>query len=307
VGFIWCGNLRPAGYVAAWTRRREGVRYGVLVHGGDLLQLRAKYRRSPFKRRAARGILGGADLLVANSQWTGALAGEILAELGLGAGPRIAVVPLGADPDRFRPGLDPAPAAARYRIPPGRYLLTVGRLVPHKGCDTALEALAVIRRRHPDVRLVLVGRGPDRSRLEPLTRRLGLESAVSILSEVPDSDLPALYAGAAVYVGLSREEGLDVEGFGIALADAAAAAVPVVAGASGGTGDAVRDGETGFRVSPRDPGAVADAVLRLLENPDLANRLGLAGRRWVETYLNWDRVVADLIGLSRSAARSARR
>ena len=67
-----------------------------------------------------------------------------------------------------------------------------------------------------------------------------------------------------------------------------------MAGDSGGVADAVRDGETGFLVPPEDPAACAAAICRLLQDPDLARRIGAGGRRAVETYYNWDRVVRDL-------------
>src|SRR2546421_8942916 len=96
-------------------------------------------------------------------------------------------------------------------------------------------------------------------------------------------------------VGASRRaERLGVEGFGIALVEASACGRPVVAGNSGGIPDAVRDGETGFLVPPEEPAAFADAICRLLADPAAANRMGQNGRRAVETYFNWDRVVRDL-------------
>jgi phosphatidylinositol alpha-1,6-mannosyltransferase len=79
--------------------------------------------------------------------------------------------------------------------------------------------------------------------------------------------------------------------------EASACGLPVVAGKSGGIPDAVRDGETGFLVPPDDPAAIADGVGRLLGDRDLAARIGAAGRRAVETYYNWDRVVRDLRGI----------
>src|SRR6266566_3981428 len=83
-------------------------------------------------------------------------------------------------------------------------------------------------------------------------------------------------------------------GFGLALVEASACGLPVVAGNSGGVPDAVRDGETGFLVPAEDPAAFADAICRLLADAELAKRMGAAGRRAVETYYNWDRVVRDL-------------
>jgi phosphatidylinositol alpha-1,6-mannosyltransferase len=81
--------------------------------------------------------------------------------------------------------------------------------------------------------------------------------------------------------------------------EASASGLPVVAGNSGGVPDAVRDGETGFLVPPEDPAAVSEAICRLLDDPALAARVGAAGRRAVETYYNWDRVVRDLRAIER--------
>ena len=308
VPFIWCGNLRPAGYVAARTRQRDGIPYGVLLHGGDLLQLRAKFVRSALKRRSARALLGNAAVLVANSQWTAQLTGEVLAALNLDPADRIRVVPLGSDPAMFRAGLDAATVIARYQIRPSRVrLLTVARLVPHKGIDVAIAAVAALRHRVPGLTYLVVGQGPDRARLDGLAESSGLGDVVQFLDRVPDDDLPAIYGLADLYLGLSREEGLDVEGFGIALTDAAASGVPVIAGRSGGTGAAVLDEKTGLLVESGDPGGVAAAVMSLLDDPIRRRGLGEAGRRWVEQDRNWDRVVRDLQAISRSVATAAPR
>ena len=268
VDFVWCGNLRPAGYVAARTRQRDGIPYGVLLHGGDLLRLRAKFARSPLKRRSARALLGGAAMLVGNSPWTADLIGDVLKVLNLDPADRVRVVPLGSDPTAFHPGLDPASVISRYQIQPSRArLLTVARLVPHKGIDVAIAAVAALRDRVPGLTYLVVGRGPDRARLDGLVASLGLGTVVQFLDRVPDDDLPAIYAGADLYLGLSREEGLEAEGFGIALTDAAASGVAVIAGRSGGTAAAVLDRETGLLVDPQDAVAVASAVVSLLDDP----------------------------------------
>lgn len=304
VEFVWCGNIRPAGYVAARTRQRDRVPYGIMLHGGDLLQLKARFARSPLKRRAARALLGTASVLVANSQWTADLAAEVLAALRLDPAGRIRLVPLGSDPAVFRPGLDSSAVAARYQIRPGRTrLLTVARLVPHKGIDLGIAAVAALRDRIPGLTYLVVGRGPDRARLEGMVAALGLDDVVQFLDGVPDQDLPAIYNTADLYLGLSREEGLEVEGFGIALADAAASGLPVIAGRGGGTGAAVLDGETGLLVDAGSAAGVAAAVTTLLADPILRRGLGMAGRRWVERDRNWDRVVRDLQAISRSVVR----
>lgn len=298
VRFVHCGNVKPAGYPARWVFERCRVPYGIYFHGADLLSEQHKIRHSGFKRRSARVLLGGAAVLMANSTWTRDLALAVLGELGLdGRGQRLRIVPLGTDPDHFRPDVDTSDVRRRFELPDGAtpWLLTVARLEPHKGVDTVLKALPAILERVPGVRYAVAGSGPEREKLEKLAHKTGVGERVRFLGEVSDRDLPALYNLAAVYVGASRRaERIGVEGFGISLVEAAACGLPVVAGNSGGIPDAVRDGETGFLVAPEDPAALADAICRLLSDPALARRLGHNGRRAVETYFNWDRVVRDL-------------
>ena len=310
VRFVHCGNVKPAGYPARWVLERCRVPYGIYFHGGDLLSEQHKIRHSRLKRRSARAILGGAAVLMVNSAWTRDLALGVLGELGLdGHGQRLRVVHLGTDPGRFMPGVDPTELRERLGLPEDgvRWMLTVARLTPHKGADTVLRALPAILEHAPDVRYAVAGSGPALDQLEELASAIGVADRVSFLGSVSDRDLPALYNLASVYVGASRlAERIGVEGFGISLVEASACGLPVVAGNSGGIPDAVRDGETGFLVPPEDPAALAAAIVRLLASPDLAKRVGAAGRRAVETYYNWDRVVRDLRAIEAEVvARSA--
>ena len=305
--FIWCGNLRPAAYPAKWAHERGGISYGVIVHGGDLLALRINYLDSRLKRAAARALLGTAEVLVAASRWTHDLACDVLRELGLPERTgRVRVVPLGTDPERFRPGLDSRPFADAHHLSQGRWLLTVARLVPHKGIDTTIHALKLLAPRFPDLRYAVVGRGAELSLFEALARQEGVADRVHFLTDITDEDLPLAYALATVYVGVSRQTAKDVEGFGISLLEAQASGTPVVAGRSGGMPDAVREGTTGVLADPEDPGSVAAAIGEFLEDPERAERFGRAGREAVERFFNWPRVVADLRAIS-VEARSARR
>jgi phosphatidyl-myo-inositol dimannoside synthase len=305
-GFIWCGNVRPAAYPAKWAHDRSGIPYGIIVYGGDLLSLRHNYRESRLKRLAARSLFGSADIVVAISRWTHDLACEVLRELDLPERTgRVRVVPLGTHPQVFRPGLDPAPFAARHRLPAARWLVTVARLVAHKGVDTTIRSLARLAPRHPDLHYAIVGRGSFQASLESLARALGVEDRVHFLTGVSDEDLPLAYALADVYVGVSRLTARDVEGFGIALLEASASGKPVVAGRSGGMPDAVREGETGLLVDPEDESSVAAAIEGLLDDPARAAALGVSGRRATESFYNWPRVLADLRAIS-AEARSAR-
>jgi phosphatidylinositol alpha-1,6-mannosyltransferase len=294
-GFVWCGNLKPAGFPALWVRRREGIPYGIIFHGSELLLLRHRIGRMPRKRVAARMAIQHATVLAANSTWTRNLCLEVLDEMGLKPDDfEVLTIPLGTDPRHFRPGLDTGAVRARYGLDQGRWLLTVARLEIHKGIDTGLKMVAALRESHPELRYAIVGTGSRQAELEALARGLGVTDRVRFLTNVSDADLPALYNCAEFYLGLSRPEELLIEGFGISLVEASACGVPVVGGRTGGIPDAVRDGETGILVDATDLDAVVRVVRALLGDRERCLRLGRGGREAVESYFNWDRVTADL-------------
>ena len=294
--FAWCDSVRPCAYPAKWVHERVGVKYGVLVHGGDMLKELHAIHHSRFARRTAKALLGSAQAVVANSQWTREQAQKVLRELGLDPlAEQVKLVPLGTDPEQFKPGLDTRDVRARYRLNGDPWVITVARLEPYKGIDMALKAVAECRRGGLNVNYLVVGAGKKKKTYVKLAEELDIAAAVRFVGNVPDPDLPLLLNAAAAYVGVSRRaDGTRVEGFGVALAEASACGLPVIAGQSGGLAEAVRDGETGLVVDPDDPAAVAAALKRLLEDQLLARRLGQGGRKAVESLYNWDRVIRDL-------------
>ena len=279
-GFVWCCNLKPAGFPALWLRRRQGIPYGILLHGSELLLLRHRIRTSPRKRVAARWVLRDAAVLAAVSEWTRRLCLEVLSEMGLRRGDNeVRAIPLGTDPVHFRPGLDTRAVRTRYGLDEGRWLLTVARLAVHKGIDTGLRVVAGLREAYPDLRYAIVGSGIKQQELEGLARDLGVMDRVRFLTNVPDADLPMLYNCAELYLGLSRPAERLIEGFGISLSEASACGIPVIGGRAGGIPDAVREGETGLLVDSTDLAAVVASVQSLLQDRQLARRLGEGGRR----------------------------
>jgi phosphatidylinositol alpha-1,6-mannosyltransferase len=192
----------------------------------------------------------------------------------------------GVDADTYHPDVDGAEVRRRYGLGDRPVIVCVSRLVPRKGQDALIRALPAIRRRVPDAALLLVSGGPYRSTLQ----RMAAGQDVVFTGSVPWAELPAHYAAGDVFAMpcRTRRRGLDVEGLGIVYLEASATGLPVVAGDSGGAPDAVREGETGYVVNGRDLPAIADRVATLLESPDLARRLGAAGRAWVEREWRWD-------------------
>ena len=209
---------------------------------------------------------------------------------------RVHVVPNGVDPDRFRPQDDP-PLRQRLGLSDRSLLLTVGRLVPRKGIDTVLRALPTIAERCPDVAYVIAGTGPDRSRLEGLADRLGVQRRVRFVGEVDHDRLPLYYSAADLFVMPAREDPPDVEGFGLVFLEANACGTPVIGTRSGGIPDAVQDGETGLLVPPNAPDAFAEATLRVLTDPDLAETLGRQGRYRAVHEASWDHIAGHLYDL----------
>lgn len=301
VRLLHIGNVRPCGYVGAWVHHRTGLPCIVYVHGKDLMKERRKAERRGLGRLGSLRILGSAAAIVANSRATAASARELLAELGLDA-ERVKVVHPGADPVRFR--ADPEHGAAFRRATFGArpLLLSVARLMPRKGIDTVIRALPAIRASIPDVAYVVVGTGPDASRLRALAVEQGVADRVHFMGEINDETLAACYASADLFVLPTRtiQRSDEVEGFGLVYAEAAAAGLPAIAANSGGAPDAVEDGVTGWLVEPDSAWDVALVAVRVLRDRPLIERFGRAARLRVERYLNWDRAAAELGALTRA-------
>ena len=193
---------------------------------------------------------------------------------------RIAVVANGVRDEAFAaPGPPPAEVAAFWDGASHR-LVALGRLVARKGHDALIAALAGLERSHPGARLAILGDGPLRPALEKTIRDAGLDLRVRIFSGLADEAVRAVLAAADLFVLPTRTmpDG-DTEGFGLVFLEAGAAGLPVIAGAAGGTVEAVIDGETGILVDGTDVAALRRAIAMLLDDPAMRARMGAAGRR----------------------------
>jgi phosphatidylinositol alpha-1,6-mannosyltransferase len=291
---IHCGNIRPVGYAVRWAHRELRTPYLVYVNGGDLLRERQKAARSALKKRTAQSIMGRASGIVATSKWVADLTADVMRQVGIENPPPVAELGLGTDPVRFNPSRDTGALRRRWGVGDAPVILTVARLVPHKGQDMGIRAVAALRRDFPELRYIIVGEGVDEARLRALAKELGVSDRIGFVGPMRDDELPEAYATSTIYLGASRiDNEINVEGFGISFLEAAASGVPSVGGDSGGVRSAVRDGETGIIVPSTDSDAVTDAIRSLLMNPDRRKQMGVAGRHAVETHFNWDRVARD--------------
>ncbi|MFC8782486.1 MULTISPECIES: glycosyltransferase [Streptomyces] len=209
----------------------------------------------------------------------------------------VSVVPCGVDPHQFTPR-----AGARRPADAPRRLLAVGRLVPRKGFDRAIRALADV----PGAELLIAGgpepallaAEPEAERLRAIAEEHGVADRVTLLGAVGRDDMPALLSSADLVLSLPR-----YEPFGIVPVEAMACRAPILATAVGGQLDTVVDGMTGELVPADDDYDISAAVRRLLADPDRLARYGAQGRRRVLSRYTWDRV-ADGVTRAYSAVSS---
>lgn len=308
INVLHCGNIRPVGYAVLLAHLRRRVPFLVYVNGGDLLKEQAGIAASARKRFGARHILGAASGIVATSRWVAELAGDVMQQLGIERAPPIGAFDLGTDPEFFNPARDTGRLRAKWAIGDAPLLLTVARLIPHKGQDIVLRALAALKTEFPTLRYAMIGTGPDEPRLRKLAEDLKVDDRVIFAGPVSDDEVAEAYATSTVYMGLSRtDKSIDAEGFGISFVEASASGVPIIAGDSGGVRSAVRDGESGVIVAPQDVNAVVEALRAYLVDPARRTSTGKIGRSLVETYYNWDRVARDTRNFTYEVVTRSRR
>ena len=302
VDTVWFGAAAPLALLGPrLARTADVVRTLASSHGHEV-----GWSMLPGARQALRHIGRTTDVVTTVSRYT---RGRVAAAFG----PMAALEPLppGIDADRFRP--DPGARAAvrrRYALGDAPVVTCVSRLVARKGQDVLIRALPGIRARVPGTRLLLVGGGPDAGRLRALAAAYGVADAVVFAGAVDEADLAAHHAAGDVFALPCRTRGwgLDVEGLGIALLEASASGLPVVAGRSGGAPETVQEGRTGHVVYGRDLPALVEALVGLLADPARAAAMGAAGRAWMRAEWGWPARAARLsalLGGDRSRAAQA--
>lgn len=243
---------------------------GVPVRVGTRREL--DFGRTAIALLTQRGAYGCAHVIVANAQAAADRLGrERVAQR------KIAVVPNGLDIERF------TPRAVRL---PVRRVAMVANLRPEKGHDVLIQAAALILAEFSDARFELIGSGTEQRRLMALADERGVSHAVAFVGH--SDAIPERLAAADAFVLPTRSDALPN-----AVLEAMAAGLPVVATAVGGIVEVIDDGVTGLLVPPGDPRALADALGRLMEDGELATRLGAAGRRHVLGHYSFERMVAS--------------
>ncbi|QKW06038.1 glycosyltransferase family 4 protein [Streptomyces sp. NA04227] len=291
---VWFGAAAPLGLMAPALRRAGAERLIGTTHGHE-----AGWAQLPVARGLLRRIGEGTDSLTYLGEYTRS---RIAAALSPEAAARMTHLPPGVDEKTFHPDSGGAGVRAELGLTDRPVVVCVSRLVPRKGQDTLILALPRILAAHPDTVLLVVGGGPYERNLRRLAAETGVSDSVRFTGAVPWSELPAHYGAGDVFAMpcRTRRGGLDVEGLGIVYLEASATGLPVLAGDSGGAPDAVLDGETGWVVRGGNSEECADRLVTLLGDPELRQRMGARGRRWVEEKWRWDLLAHRLEELLRT-------
>jgi phosphatidyl-myo-inositol dimannoside synthase len=282
---VWFGAAAPLGLLAPSLRAAGAQRLVATTHGHEV-----GWAALPVARQLLRRIAASVDVMTYLGDYTRLRLAPAVAPYD----DRLRRLVPAVDSDLFTPAARGGALRDRLGLDDRPVIVAVSRLMPRKGQDVLVRAMPEIRRRVPGAALVLVGGGPSRKRLERLAESAGVRDDVIFSGSVGHSDLPAWYCVGDVFALPCRERlhGLDVEGLGMVFLEAAACARAVVAGVSGGSVDAVLDGETGRIVDGRSVQPVAAVISELLLDRGTADAMGARGRRWVADTWTWAQTVS---------------
>jgi phosphatidylinositol alpha-1,6-mannosyltransferase len=289
------GAAFPLGLLARRLTLQTGVPCAGFTHGVEVA-----VSGLPLARRLMTRVAGDLRLLTAVSRWSAARV-----ERGARGRCPVELLPSGVAASVYHPGVDGSAVRARHGLGDDPVCVCVSRLVPRKGQDRLIQAWPRVVASVPAARLLIVGPGPYRRKLDRLAAASPVAERIHFTGEVRWEELPAHYAAGDVFAMPCRYRwlGMDLEALGVVFLEAAAAGLPVVAGRSGGAPETVVEGVTGTTVDGRRAEEVAGAVAALLADLPRARAMGLAGRRRVEAEFSWEAIGSRLEKLLAEAAR----
>ena len=250
-------------------------------YSAELIFLR---KRAKWLSRFIHRPVNEADLILANSSYTAELFNNSY------PGKKVDVLPEGFSiPERVDEG-----RAIIKADPPE--ILFVGRFVPRKGIDVLIRAFERVQNQI-ESRLVIIGGGPLEKDLRNLVDSLGLSDCVEFEIKVPEDELDRRYKRASVFVlpAVYDEYG-DTEGLGMVLIEALFRGTPVIGSRAGGIVDIVKDGETGLLAEPANPRDLAEKIITMLSDKEMAEHLAAKGLEYVRANFEWENVIDRLIG-----------
>jgi glycosyltransferase involved in cell wall biosynthesis len=290
--------ILPNGFIAALVSRATGIPLLIQLHGSDVFTA----EKNPLFRRMARFAASRASFIVSPSPDLAKRLGALGADAG----------GIGIVPNAVKAGFCDSVSGEeivslrqRLGVPEGsRVILAMGRMVHVKGFNILLDAFARVAWEHTDTSLVLAGDGVLYDDLRALADTLGIGDRVFMPGAVSREEVPVYFRMASMFVVPSiRHESGAVDGLPVVVPEAMAAGLPVIASEVGGIPVLVQGEKTGILVPERDPHALANAMRRLLTDPETGRRWGECARGIIDTRVNYDRIAEHFSLLYREVAR----
>lgn len=287
INFIHCHWIIPQGFFAALIHALYKIPYALTAHGGDVYS----FKKNPLIRLCSGYALKHSETCTVNSQPTGQAVRDILPDAC------IEVVPMGVDAQRFHPGNYNPEIKKRFGVK-DQFLLAVGRFAEKKGFRYLLQAMPEILKKRPQAKLAMIGFGPQEEEMKQLIAELNLKKSILLPGSKAGSELAEFFATADIFIGPSivTDSG-DTEGQGVVFLEAMASGTAVVASNVGGIPDMIQDGVTGLLVPQKDPKAIAEKVLALLENEDQRKTLAENARRLILRKYCWKTIASQFLDI----------
>jgi D-inositol-3-phosphate glycosyltransferase len=287
-----------SGLVARQLKEALGIPYVVTFHGLGRVRMLYQPNDEHLRQRALleQLVIEQADAIIAQSPQEET---DLLRHYRVPA-VRLRMIPCGFDPDEFH-AVPRAQARERVGLPPDQpVLLNVGRIVPRKGLDVVIHALAILKRQYGFNPLLLVVGGdapepdatmtPEIGRLQSIAAEEGVADEVKFVGHRPRSELGHYYGAADVFVTMAQQETA-----GMAAIEAMACGLPVIGARVGALRYSVQDGRTGFLVAPGNPDALARRLAHVLSNASLRRVIANRSRRRAYEHFAWPKVVQALV------------
>jgi len=207
---------------------------------------------------------------------------EIILNLGITSS-KIKLIYNGTNIDQFQPNISGEKIKTELKLKNSFNLLTIRKFFYRKGLQYLIRAIYLVKNKIPNIKLIIIGYGPFESYLKRLTEKLHLQDYILFLGMIQNQNLPPYYAASDVFVIPSL-----AEGFGVAAAEAMAMELPLISTNIKGLIE-VSDSTNAIVVPPADEKAIAEAIIKLWQDPQLREKLGKAGRQKIINKFNWDR------------------
>lgn len=276
---IHCGRVIHEGVTAWLLKIITGTPYLCFIHGEDVETAATSGEHNLMVKQVCKH----ADLLICNSHNSA----NIVKRLNYAGDEKIQVLHPGVDASLFVPSADDEVFKQQMGWQGRKVIITVGRLQARKGQDMMLRATALLKEQFPEILYAVIGRGECLDSLQALSTELGINDHVQFLTEVTDPQMIQCYQQCDIFILPNRTIDNDIEGFGMVLVEAQSCGKPVIAGDSGGTKETMCLNQSGYVIDCTDEKSISTTIAKLLADPAKREKMGLIGRKHVESQLDW--------------------